>query len=169
VGYVEEFAMPRSHYDVICSFGGIARWRDPIQALMNIREALKPEGIFVMNHFDIDSLPGKILGSHHFEYNHASLVIFSRRTMRQCLAHAGFEQVYSQSERQYASFGRIAGYLKLKAILKALRGIGLDNVTIPLIVPGTVFAICRRTPYSIRRRSDVFDPHFILAPTMRAA
>jgi hypothetical protein len=122
-----------------------------------------------MNHFDIDSLPGKILGNHHFEYNHASLVIFSRRTMRQCLAHVGFEQVYSQSERQYASFGRIAGYLKLKAILKAFRGIGLENVTIPLIAPGTVFAICRKTPYSIRRHSDVFDPHFILAPTMRAA
>jgi len=122
-----------------------------------------------MNHFDTDSLPGKVLGSHHFEYNHASLVIFSRRTMRQCLTHVGFEQVYSQSERQYASFGRIAGYLKLKAILKALRGIGLENVTIPLIVPGTVFAICRRTPYSMRRRSDVFDPQFILAPTMRAA
>jgi len=39
-----------------------------------------------MNYFDIDSLPGKILGNHHFEYNHASLVIFSRRTMRQCQA-----------------------------------------------------------------------------------
>jgi SAM-dependent methyltransferase len=169
VGYVEEFAMPRSHYDVICSFGGIACWRDPIQALANIREALKLDGIFVMNHFDIDSLPGKILGNHHFEYNHASLVIFSRQTMRQCLAHAGFEQVYSQSERQYASFGRIAGYLKLKAILKAFRRIGLENVTIPLIAPGTVFAICCRTPYSIRRRSDVFDPHIIGAPTMRAA
>ena len=122
-----------------------------------------------MNHFDVDSLPGKILGDQHFEYNHASLVVFSRRTMRQCLAHVGFEQVYWQSERQYASFGRIAGYLKLKAILKAFRGIGLENVTIPLIVPGTVFAICRRTPYSIRRRSHVFDPHFTGAPPMRAA
>jgi len=145
VGYVEEFAMPRSHYDVICSFGGIACWRDPIRALANIRETLKPDGIFVMNHFDIDSLPGKILGNHHFEYNHASLVIFSRQTMRQCLGRARFEEIYSQSERQYASFGRIAGYLKWKAILKALRGIGLESVTIPLIVPGTVFAICRRT------------------------
>jgi len=44
VGYVEEFAMPRSHYDVICSFGGIACWRDPIQALANIRE----DAAFVM-------------------------------------------------------------------------------------------------------------------------
>src|SRR5207249_3237930 len=124
VGYVEEFAMPRSHYDVICNFGGIACWRDPIQALANIREALKPDGIFVMNHFDVDSLPGRILGNHHFEYSRASLVIFSRRTMRQCLAHVGFEQVYWQRERQYASFGRIAEYLKFKGILKALRGIG---------------------------------------------
>jgi SAM-dependent methyltransferase len=130
VGYVEEFAIPRSYYDVICSFDGIACWRDPIRALANIREALKPDGIFVMNHFDIDSLPGKILGHHHFEYNHASLVIFSRRTMRQCLAHAGFEQVYSQSERQYASFGRIAGYLKWKAILKALCSLSVAGLPI---------------------------------------
>jgi SAM-dependent methyltransferase len=164
VGYVEEFPLPRSHYDVICSFGGIACWRDPVQALTNIREALKPDGIFVMNHFDIDSVPSKILGAKHFEYNHGSLVIFSRRTMRQCLAHVGFEQVFSQSERQYASFGRIAEYLKWKAILKALRGIGLGNVTIPLIVPLTVFAICRRTPYSLRRRSDLFDLHSVVAP-----
>ena len=129
VGYVEEFAMQPAYYDVICSFGGIACWRDPIQAFANIREALKPDGIFVMNHFDVDSLPSKILGNQHFEYNHASLVVFSRQTMRRCLAHTGFEQVYSQSERQYASFGRIAAYLKLKAILKALCGIGLENVT----------------------------------------
>ncbi len=65
VGYIEEFAMPHSHYDVICSFGGIACWRDPIQAFANIREALKPDGIFVMNHFDVDSLPSKILGNQH--------------------------------------------------------------------------------------------------------
>src|SRR5262249_56217897 len=101
--------------------------------------------------------------------NKGSVGIVAGRTMRQCLAYAGFEQVYSQSERQYASFGRIAGYLKLKAILKALRGIGLGNVTIPLIVPGTVFAICRRAPYPIRRRSDPFDPHFIVPPPLRAA
>jgi hypothetical protein len=45
----------------------------------------------------------------------------------------------------------------------------LENVTIPLIVPGTVFAICRRTPYPLRRRSDLFEPHIIVAPPMRAA
>jgi SAM-dependent methyltransferase len=106
VGYIEDFAMPRSHYDVICSFGGIACWRDPIQALTNIREALKPDGIFVM-HFDTDSLPGKILGDHHFEYNHASLVIFSRRTMRQC-------QHMSDSSK---SIGKASGSMRPSAEL----------------------------------------------------
>jgi SAM-dependent methyltransferase len=106
VEYVEEFAMPRSHYDVICSFGGIDCWRDPIQALANIREALKPDGIFVMNHFDMDSLPGNILGHHHFEYNHASLVIFPRRTMRQCLARARKSRCLGQTMARSGSSQR---------------------------------------------------------------
>jgi hypothetical protein len=153
----------------ICSFGGIACWQDPIQALMNIREALKPDGIFVMNHFDIDSLPGKVLDSHHFEYNHASLVIFlatnDAPTPGPCRIRASLFAkraalcIVRQNCRIFEVEGRTEGACR----------VWLRNVTIPLIVPGTVFAICRRTPYSTRRRSEVFDPHFILAPTMRAA
>jgi hypothetical protein len=97
-----------------------------------------------MNHFDVDSLPGRILGTRHFEYNHASLIIFSQTTMQQCLDQTGFEVVYSQSERQYASLGRIAGCLKQNLVLKALRALRIDGVTIPIIVPGTMFSICRK-------------------------
>jgi hypothetical protein len=73
----------------------------------------------------------------------------------------------SPCERQYASFGRIAGYLNLKAILRALRTIGLGNVTIPLIVPGVLDL--SQDSFPIRLRSDLFDPHIIVAPPMRAA
>jgi SAM-dependent methyltransferase len=144
LGYIEEFPLPSSHYDVICNFGGIACWRDPIRALSNIYQSLKPDGIFVMNHFDVDSLPGRILGDRHFEYNHASLIIFSRRTMQQCLDRVGFGVIYSQNERQYASLGRIAEYLKQKMTLKVLQSLMLEDLTIPMIVPGTVFSICRK-------------------------
>jgi hypothetical protein len=105
---------------------------------------LKHDGIFVLNYFDVDALPGRILGNRHFEYNHASLIIFSRKTMQRCLASTGFRVVYSENERQYASLGRIAGYLKLRAALRGLRIVGLENTTLPVIVPGTVFAICRK-------------------------
>ena len=91
VNYIEEAALPCSYYDVVCNFGGIACWRDPVRALTNIHQSLKRDGIFVMNHFDVDSLPGRILGTRHFEYNHASLIIFSQTTMQQCLDQTGFE------------------------------------------------------------------------------
>jgi SAM-dependent methyltransferase len=144
VNYIEEASLPSSHYDVVCSFGGIACWRDPIRALTNIHRSLKSDGIFVMNHFNVDSLPARILGDRHFEYNHASLIIFSKSTMRQCLDQTGFEVVYSQNERQYASLGRIVGYLKQKLALMTLRALRADSLTIPIIVPGTVFSICRK-------------------------
>jgi hypothetical protein len=127
------------------NFGGIACWRDPVRALANIHHCLKPDGIFVLNHFDIDSVPGRILEDRHFEYNHASLVIYSKKTMKRCLNQARFDVVYSQNERQYASLGRIAGYLKQARALKALRALGLEDVIIPIIVPGTIFVICRKS------------------------
>lgn len=145
VDYIEETSLPSSHYDVVCNFGGIACWRDPLRALKNVHQALKSDGIFVINYFDVDSLPGRIFGDRHFEYNHASLIIYSNRTMRQCLDKAGFEVVYSQNERQYASLGRIVGYLKQATALRALRALRFADITIPIVVPGTIFAICRKT------------------------
>ena len=144
VDYIEEAPLPRSHYDVVCNFGGIACWRDPIRALTNIHRSLKADGIFVLNHFDVDSLPGRILGHRHFEYNHASLVVFSKLTMWRCLQQTGFDVVYSQNERQYASLGRIVGYIKSRLGLKILRALRLENATVPMIVPGTIFSICRK-------------------------
>ena len=144
VNYIEEAPLPSSYYDVVCNFGGIACWREPLRALTNVHQSLKSDGIFVMNYFDVNGLLGRILGDRHFEYNHASLIIFSKKTMRQCLNQTGFEVVYSQSERQYASLGRIAGYLKQNLALKALRALRIEGVTIRIIVPGTVFSICRK-------------------------
>jgi SAM-dependent methyltransferase len=144
VDYIEDSRLSEARYDVVCNFGGIACWRDPIRALKNIHRSLKADGIFVFNYFDVDSLPGRILGDRHFEYNHASLIIFSRKTMQRCLRESGFEVIFSQNERQVATLGRVVGYLKQKTVLRALRAVGLEDVTIPLIVPGTVFSICRK-------------------------
>jgi SAM-dependent methyltransferase len=145
VDHIEDCNLPSSHFDVVCNWGGIACWRDPLRALSNIHCSLRPNGIFALNYFDSDAFPARILGTRHFEYNHASLIVFAKKTMEQCLVRAGFSVVYSESERQYASLGRIAAYLKLQFVHKALGKLRLKEATIPLIVPGTVFAICRKS------------------------
>ena len=142
-GFVEEFELPEAHYDVICNFGGIACWRDPIRGLKNVRRALKPDGIFALNHPNIDALVPRLLGRGYFEFNPASLQIFSDKTVNTCLDKAGFAPVVSRSERQYASVGRIATYLKSGISVKVAKRLRLDGITVPVIAFGTTFKICR--------------------------
>src|SRR5258708_1232943 len=73
--FIEDAILPEAYYDVICSFGGIACWRYPLKGLENVRKALKPPRIFVLNHPNVDGILGKVMGPRYPEYNHASLTI----------------------------------------------------------------------------------------------
>ena len=150
VAFVEDADLPESTYDVVCNFGGVACWRDPLKGLENVRRTLKPDGVFVLNHPNIEGLVGRVLGAGYPEFNHASLTVFSNQTMRRCLDSAGFRVLYSQNERQYASFGRIVTYLRSRAGVAFARALSLDRRIIPVIAFGTTFAIC--APLGASRR-----------------
>jgi len=142
-GFLEEIALPKAHYDVICVFGGISCWRDPLEGLRRVRASLKPGGFFVLNYPDRDSVVPKLMGRRYFEFNPASFTIFSRTSLGRCLKQAGFLPIFSQTERQIASLGRIFSYLKLRPLEKLAKKLHLTNLRLPVVVPGTVFEICR--------------------------
>jgi SAM-dependent methyltransferase len=143
VDFIEDIDLPREHYDVVCNFGGVACWRDPMKALKNIRSSMKPNAVFALNYPNLDSLPARLLGDRYHEFAHASLAIFSNRTMRRCLADADFHILFSQTERQFASFGRIVTYLKSPAGLRVVRALGLEHRMIPIIAFSVTFSICK--------------------------
>ena len=140
--FVEEAPLPPAHYDVVCAFGGIACWRDPVVGLRNIRQSLAPGGIFVLNFPDVDGPLGRLLGDGYPEFNHASLTIFSRTTMRACLKAAGLRLEFVEHERQYASIGRVVTYLKSAWGRRLADRLHLGGVTIPVIAFGTMFGVC---------------------------
>jgi len=140
--FIEEAPLPQAHYNVVCAFGGIACWRDPVRGLRNIRQSLAPGGIFVLNFPDIDGPLGRVLGDHYPEFNHASLTIFSTRTMHRCLEAAGLRLVFAQHERQYASIARIVTYLKSAAGRRLADRLRISHMTIPVIAFGTIFGVC---------------------------
>ena len=142
VEFIEDAELPDGHYDVVCNFGGIACWRDPLKGLRNIRRTLKPDGVLVVNHPNIDGLVGRLLGDRYPEYNHASLTVFSDATMRRCFEAAGFRVAFAQNERQYASLGRIATYLRSRAGVALVRALRLEQCMVPVIAFGTTFCIC---------------------------
>jgi len=142
-GFVESFDFPRARYDVVCYFGGIACSRDPVRALSNIRNALRPDGILLFNVTVWDSPVGFWKGTRHPEVNHASLVIFTRATIRKVLERAGFELLRSETEWQVASLARIVTYLRSNRAWKVVRALGLASVNIPVLAVGTYLVSCR--------------------------
>ncbi len=140
--FIEDAPLPPSTYDIICNFGGISCWRDPVRALRNIRQSLVPGGVFVINFSDVDGPIGRLYGRRYPEFNHASLSIFSRATIARTLEAAGFRMIFSETERQYASIGRIVTYLKSPIGRWLANRLRLEKVTIPVVAVGTVFAAC---------------------------
>jgi SAM-dependent methyltransferase len=142
VEFIEDAELPDGYYDVVCNFGGISCWRDPLKGLRNIRRTLKPDGVLMVNHPNINGLVGRLLGGRYPEYNHASLTVFSDATMRRCFEAAGFRVAFAETERQYASLGRIATYLRSRAGVTLVRALRLEHSMIPVIAWGTTFCIC---------------------------
>lgn len=140
--FIEDAPLPPATYDVVCNFGGISCWREPVRALVNIRRSLTPNGIFVLNFSDIDALVGRLLGRWYPEFNHASLSVFSTATIQRTLQTAGFDPVFFETERQYASIGRIVTYFRSRTGRWLANRLRIDNVTIPVVAIGTVFGVC---------------------------
>ncbi len=140
--FIEESDLPEAFYDIICAFGGISCWRDPVKALKKINRALKPDGILTINYPDLNAFVPRVMGKRYFEFNPASFTIFSRTTLRRCLEGVGLEPLFSQSERQVASLGRVFSYLKAEKLERITRHFKINAFQIPVIVSGTVFEIC---------------------------
>ncbi len=145
IGFIEDHPLPEEHFDLICNFGGIACWRDPLRGLQNIKKALKPGGFFVFNYFNCDSLLPRLLGTRHFEYNIASLIIFSDTLIKKFLEKVGLKIVYLEYEKQFANLERIATYFLVDSLKRALETLKLHDLTIPVTAYGTRFAICIST------------------------
>lgn len=143
VGSIEDTPLPAQSFDLICSWGGIACWRSPAAGLANVASALKEGGIFALNHPHMGGLFAKLTGNSCFEYNHASLSLFTDDTMSKFLEAAGFETLYLGREWQFASLGRVFTYLRCNRIMKILRLLRLHDVNVPVIAFGTTFRICR--------------------------
>lgn len=146
VSSIEKADFPDQYFDIVCNFGGIGCWHEPHKALENINRILKEGGIFCFNYADYKSLIAKLRGKKFFEYNHASLFIYTAEAIRNLLEDHSF-QIYSESiHYQYASIGRILSYLKYNKLYNLANALNFNNIIIkvPVISTKLVLAIKRK-------------------------
>jgi len=144
VGAIETMKLPHEHFDVICCFGGISCWQDLKKGLANVAQALKPGGVFVINHPDYYSLLRRLQGESYSEINHGSLSLLHRASMAAGLRDAGLTVITQRTEWQLASLGRIVTYLKLGWARRLMQKLGLMKIVVPVLAVGTIFAVARK-------------------------
>lgn len=144
IGWIEDFPLPESHYDVVCMFGGISCWYDFVRGLRNVRRTLAPNGIFAFNYSDSHGPIARLWGARYPEINPGSMSLLHRQAVSAGLQKTGFEIMLSQTERQVASLDRIATYLKLRALKRVAAFLRIQNLLFPVLAVGTTFVIARK-------------------------
>lgn len=145
-GFIETHPLRARAYDVICSFGAVTCWYDPVAGLKNVHQSLKPGGHFVFNHMDRDNFWYRIQGGRNWDYQHPCLFLWSQDTMRACLEKAGFEIVLSCKEAQSVSMARLTEYLRLPALRRLVYALRINELSFSVRVPFTRFVVCRPIP-----------------------
>jgi len=144
VNSIENCDFSDSSFDIICNFGGIACWANPIIAMKNINRILKQDGLFCFNYTDYNNIIAKLSGKKYFEFNHASMVIYTQSSMHYLLKENGFKILTESTHWQYASIKRILTYLKFFSISNLFEKIYLSKMILKIPVIGTNLVFCKR-------------------------
>lgn len=107
---------PSGYFDVVILSDAIEHLIDPKSVLTKIRPQLSPQGVLYINTPNIESLVSRLLKARWWGFNQFHLYYFTKETLRQMLAAAGFDVVkwgsYSRSFTIDYWFKRIEGHDK---------------------------------------------------------
>ena len=144
ISSIEQCNVDRKKYDVICNFGGIACWYNPHKAFHNIHALLNKNGVFCFNYIDYHNPVARMRGKHYFEFNHASLAIYTVKPIHRLLEESGFKIISEKTQWQYASFRRILSYLKMDRPYRLFEKLKLLDTVILIPAIGTRLVIAAK-------------------------
>lgn len=104
-GTLKDAKFPRSFFDAVVMTDVIEHLVDPKAVLCDIRQILKPSGIFCCTTPDIDSTVSKILKAKWWGIKQAHLYYFNRSTMARLFAATGLYPIAMRSHARTFSLG----------------------------------------------------------------
>jgi 2-polyprenyl-3-methyl-5-hydroxy-6-metoxy-1,4-benzoquinol methylase len=132
-GPLEDVNLPREHFDAVTMWDVIEHLSDPLGALRECRELLKPGGVISVCTMDVEALFPRLAGRRWPWYMQMHLIYFSKRTLTAMLDAAGYDVLgmapHKRVVRADYLASRLEGYSKPAAKLatSALDAVGLSN------------------------------------------
>lgn len=132
-------------YDIITLIDVIEHVSQPLTLLKEIRKAITPNGILVLNTPDVDSLMARILKWKWWHFRVAHIGYFNKKNIALALEKSGFDIVKIHYPKWYFSgdylFERIMKYLPKYLQRSAPRL--LKNIILPLNLRDSIMLICK--------------------------
>jgi len=92
-GTIETAGFPAESFDVVTMWDVVEHLSDPLAELRRIHRLLRPNGVLALGTMNVDALFPRLAGRRWPWYMQMHLVYFSRRTLHNMLAKAGFRVV----------------------------------------------------------------------------
>ncbi len=135
-GTIESHNFEPNSFDMVCLWDVIEHLPNPKEALFEIRNLLKPDGILLINYPDIGTWQAKIAGKKFWWILSVHLHHFTRKSITEICKHTGFDVFHFQRYWQVLEFGyleRMAVHYKipLTKLLSDLTPKFIKNIPIP--------------------------------------
>src|SRR5262249_5028972 len=95
-GVIENHSFAKSSFDMVTLWDVLEHVPDPRQALIRIRELLKPGGILLINYPDIDTWQARLAGRRFWWILSVHLQHFSPATIREICRRTSLEAIHFQ-------------------------------------------------------------------------
>jgi len=138
-------------FDVITWWDVVEHLDDPAAEIAKSCQLLKPGGWLALHTMDVDSLTARLMGRRWPWLMDMHLYYFSRQSLAQMMAQAGFVQIESAVQGRYLSLGylvsRLAAWNRGLGWLaeKVVNGLRLNQMEVPVNF-GDLFTIYGRKP-----------------------
>ncbi len=92
-GTLDSVPLPAASFDVVTMWDVVEHLSDPLSELRRIHRLLRPDGLLALSTMNVDALFPRLVGRRWPWYMQMHLVYFSRRSLHNMLAKAGFRVV----------------------------------------------------------------------------
>ena len=132
-------------FDVVLLYGAINNFVDVMAVGRKVNEILLPDGCYLSNFVEPRSIIERIQGSKFWLYRPPIIGIWTGAAFIKAHAGFGMELVGQRIDIQWASLGKLIGYLQISPLMWLARVTKLEKIFVKLPIPGYAKVILRKT------------------------
>lgn len=131
-----EYDFGDERFDVVLFYGAINNFQQPVEVGRKVLDILNPGGFYLTNYVEPDSFIERIQGAGFWLFRPPIVGLWKSKPFINAHTALGFKLFELRQDIQWAPIKKLIGYLQVRALIRLIRWLHLDNVFLKLPTPG---------------------------------